>query len=208
MKDKTVASWLHELASKDGKYTGGSAASIVAAISASLAQFIFELQAGKKRFAAKEELIQKGIQQAAQLQKEFIELVDLDSKVFEPVLPLYRLPQNTEEEKEYRRQKLDEGLANASNPPYEMMVRLAEVVDLYEELCQLDLAGLLVMDIIIGLDIAIAALKSSKNSSMINVVGITDSVMQAELTEKVTKQYQSTLKKAQRIKKHVEETMI
>lgn len=208
MKDKTVASWLHELASKDGKYTGGSAASSVAAISASLAQFIFELQAGKKRFAAKEELIQKGIQQAAQLQKEFIELVDLDSKAFEPVLPLYRLPQNTEEEKEYRRQKLDEGLANASNPPYEMMVRLAEVVDLYEELCQLDLAGSLVMDIIIGLDIAIAALKSSKNSSMINVVGITDSVMQAELTEKVTKQYQSILKKAQRIKKHVEETMI
>lgn len=207
MENKTVSSWLQELASKDGRYTGGSAASGVAAISASLAQFIFELQAGKKRYADKEELIQSGIERAARLQKEFIKLVEVDSKAFEPVLPLYRLPQDTEEEKAYRRQKLNEGLAAASNPPYEMMVRLAEVIELYQELSKLNLTGSLVVDIIIGLDIAIAALKSSKNSSMINIVGITDEAMKTELTEKVTKQYQDTLEKAQSIKRSVEKEM-
>lgn len=205
MENKTVSTWLQELASKDGRYTGGSAASGVAAISVSLAQFIFELQAGKKRYADKEELIQSRIKRAASLQKEFIELVEIDSKAFEPVLPLYRLPQDTAEEKVYRRQKLNKGLAAASNPPYEMIVRLAEVIELYEELSKLNLAGSLVVDIVIGLDIAIAALKSSKNSSMVNIVGITDLDMKADLTEKVTRQYQNTLEKAENIKRRVEE---
>lgn len=207
MENKTVTAWLQELASKDGKYTGGSAASGVAAISASLAQFIFELQAGKKRYADKEEFIQSGIKRAANLQKEFVKLIERDSTAFEPVLPLYRLPQDTEAERIYRRKKLNEALAVASTPPYEMMIGLAKVVELYEELSTLNLAESLVMDIIIGLDIAIAALKSSKNSSMINIMGITDSVMKTELTEKVIKQYENTLEKAEKIKRQVEENM-
>lgn len=53
MENKTLRTWMQELASKDGKYTGGSAASSVAAISVSLAQFIFELQAGKNAMKSK-----------------------------------------------------------------------------------------------------------------------------------------------------------
>lgn len=207
MKNKTVSTWMHELASKDGKYTGGSAASSVAAISASLAQFIFELQAGKKRFVNQEDQIQAGIKKAATLQEDFLDLVDIDAEAFEPVLPLYRLPQDTQEEKAYRKKKLNEGLVDASIPPYEMMLKLAEVVDLYEELSELNLAGSLVMDIIIGLDIAIAGLKSSKNSSMINVVGITNTNLKAEHTEKVMTCYESRLKKAEKLKKQVKKTM-
>ncbi len=123
MENKTLASWMQELASKDGKYTGGSAASSVAAISVSLAQFIFELQAGKKRYAAQEESIQAGIKKAASLQKDLLELIETDASAFEPVLPLYRLPQKTEEEKAIREEKLNQGLAAASKPPYEMMLK-------------------------------------------------------------------------------------
>lgn len=207
MKNKTVSTWMQELASKDGKYTGGSAASTVAAISASLAQFIFELQLGKKKYADEQELIQEGIKKSARLQDELLDLVDIDAEAFEPVLPLYRLPNDTDEEKAYRRKKLNEGLADASTPPYEMMEKLSEIVDLYDELSQLDLAGSLVMDIIIGLDIVIAGLKSSKNSSMINVVGITNPTMKAELTEKVMTCYENRLKKAKELKEQVKKTM-
>ncbi len=207
MKNKTVGTFMQELASKDGKYTGGSAASSVAAISVSLAQFIFELQAGKKRYADKENEIQTGIKKAASLQDDFLNLVEEDAAAFEPVLPLYRLPQNTEEEKAYRQEQLNQGLADASQPPYKMMLKLAEVVDLYEQLSKLDLTGSLVMDIIIGLDIAIAGLKSSKNSSMINVTGITNPQMQAELTEKVISLYDKILEKAEILKASVKKTI-
>ena len=49
MKDKTIKEWTQELAAKDGKYGGGSAASLVGAYAASLAQFVFQLQQGKER---------------------------------------------------------------------------------------------------------------------------------------------------------------
>lgn len=207
MENKTLASWMQELASKDGKYTGGSAASSVAAISVSLAQFIFELQVGKKRYATQEESIQAGIKKAASLQKDLLELIEIDASAFEPVLPLYRLPQKTEEEKAIREQKLNQGLAEASKPPYEMMLKLEETVDLYQQLSQLNLAGSLKVDIVIGLDIAIAALKSSKNSSMINIVGITDEGLKTELTEKVEAIYQRVMQEAKRIKKEVESSI-
>lgn len=199
MKNKTVAQWMQELAAKDGKYTGGSAASAVAAISVSLAQFIFELQAGKKRFAHQEQLIQAGIQKASKLQVDFLDLAEKDAVAFEPVLPLYRLPSNTPEERELREQKLNEGLVAASKPPYEMMCKLADTVELYEQLAHLDLAGSLIIDIVIGLDIAIAALKSSKNSSLINIDGITDAKLKKEMTNKVEKLYQTTLEKAEKV---------
>ena len=207
MENKTLASWMQELASKDGKYTGGSAASSVAAISVSLAQFIFELQVGKKRYATQEESIQAGIKKAASLQKDLLELIEIDASAFEPVLPLYHLPQKTEEEKAIREQKLNQGLAEASKPPYEMMLKLEETVDLYQQLSQLNLAGSLKVDIVIGLDIAIAALKSSKNSSMINIVGITDEGLKTELTEKVEAIYQRVMQEAKRIKKEVESSI-
>ncbi len=207
MENKTLRTWMQELASKDGKYTGGSAASSVAAISVSLAQFIFELQAGKKRYEKQEEHIQAGIRKAASLQNDLLELIEIDASAFEPVLPLYRLPQKTADEKAIREEKLNAGLAGASQPPYEMMRKIAETVDLYEQLEGLNLAGSLKVDVVIGLDIAIAALKSSKNSSMINIVGITDEELKKELTEKVEKFYQKTLEKAKEIKKRTESSI-
>ena len=51
----------------------------------------------------------------------------------------------------------------------------------------------------IGLDIAIAALKSSKNSSVVNIDGITNVELKKTLTKKVKDQYQESLKKAKAI---------
>ena len=207
MENKTLRTWMQELASKDGKYTGGSAASSVAAISASLAQFIFELQAGKKRYVEQEDLIQAGIKKAASLQNDLLELIEIDARAFEPVLPLYRLPKKTAEEKAIREKKINAGLAEASKPPFEMMEKIEETVELYEQLAGLNLAGTLKIDIVIGLDIAIAALKSSKNSSMINILGITEDDLKKELTEKVENLYEKTLQKAKEIKEITESSI-
>lgn len=200
MKNKTVLQWTEELASKDGKYTGGSAASVVAAISISLAQFIFELQAGKKRFTEQEDQIQAGIEKASSLKEELLDLAEIDADAFKPVRPLYKLPQKTKEEKTIRQKKINEGLLHASKPPFEIILKMDETVDLYQELADLELDGTIVEDITIGLDIAIAAIKGGKVSSMINVNGISNEELKKELTEKVERQYHASLKKAETLK--------
>src|SRR5699024_6341184 len=112
MKDKTVHAWAQELASKDGKYGGGSAASVVGAYASSLAQFVFELQQGKDKYIENEDQIQEAIQKAENLTEELLDLAEIDADVFEPVIALFKLPQSTEEEKKYQREKSDEELTD------------------------------------------------------------------------------------------------
>ncbi|MDN6161840.1 MAG: cyclodeaminase/cyclohydrolase family protein [Atopostipes sp.] len=201
MKDKTVLNWTQELASKEGKYTGGSAASVVAAISTSLARFIFNLQAGKEKYKEKEDQIQEGIKKANQLNQDLLELSEIDAEAFDPVLPLYKLPRDTEEEKKIREKKIDEGLMHASEPPFKMIVKMEETVDLYQQLIELELKGTIAQDITIGLNIAIAAIESAKISSMINVEGISNKELKTKKTEEVMNQYRKTLNKAEKLLK-------
>lgn len=50
MKDKRMNEWLEELGERNGKYGGGSAAGVVGAIASRLAQYVYELQQGKKKY--------------------------------------------------------------------------------------------------------------------------------------------------------------
>src|SRR5699024_10077548 len=119
MKDKTIKEWTQELAAKDGKYGGGSAASLVGAYAASLAQFVFQLQQGKEKYVDNEDQIKEAIQKAEILTEELLDLAEIDADVFEPVLDLFKLPQTTPEEKAYRRKKAEHGLKETDKPPVE-----------------------------------------------------------------------------------------
>lgn len=200
MKNKTVLQWTQELGSKDGKYTGGSAASVVAAISVSLAQFIFELQAGKKKYKAQEDQIQKGIQKAEQLNEELLNISERDADAFEPVLDLYKLPKDTIDEKVFRQEKIDEALVNAAQPPFEMILKTDEILDLFQQLLDFNIEGTIAGDITVGLDIAIAAIEGALINTMANVSNIQDPQLKKEKTLGVEKQYQTTLTRAQKLK--------
>lgn len=202
MKNKTVLNWTQELASKDGKYTGGSAASMVAAVSVSLAQFIFELQVGKKRYQDQQQEIQASIEKARELSEAFLDLSEEDANAFEPVLALYKLPRDSAADKKIRQEKIDEGLVMAAQPPYKMLVKLDEVADLFQQLIDLNLKGTIAGDITVGLDMAIAAIKGARINTMANVQSIQDKKLKAEMTEKVEDRYQKTLNKAKKLKKY------
>lgn len=197
MKNKTVLNWTKELASKEGKYTAGSAVSVVAAISASLAGFILNLQAGKDKYRDREAQIQKSIQKSSLLNQELLELSEKDANAFAPVIPLYALPENTKEEKKLREKEINEALIDASKPPFEMILKIDETLDLYKELIDLELEGTILEDITIGLDIAIAALKSAKVSSMINIKEITNEKLKKDEMQVIKIQFQKTLEKAE-----------
>lgn len=200
MKNKTVLQWTQELGSKEGKYTGGSAASTVAAISVSLAQFIFELQVDKKKYQEEQIEIRKAIEKASQLNEIFLDLSEKDADAFGPVLDLYKLPQSTAEEKAIREEKIDQGLVRAAQPPFEMIVKLDEVADLFYQLIELDLKGTIAGDITVGLDMGIAAIEGARINTMANVSNIQNKELRTEMTKKVEKQYQRTLKKTKNLR--------
>lgn len=200
MKDKTVHAWAQELASKDGKYGGGSAASVVGAYASSLAQFVFELQQGKDKYIENEDQIQEAIQKAEKLTEELLDLAEIDADVFEPVIALFKLPQSTEEEKNYRREKIDEGLAAAAKPPFDIMKKMNEVLDLFEELLVLKVRGTIVDDIAVGLLFTEATIESEKINCMVNIKSIKNETTKHEMTQEVDNVYEQTINRARGLK--------
>lgn len=200
MKDQTVKGWAKELASKDGKYGGGSAASVVGAYASSLAQFVFELQQGKKKYVNHEEQIQTAIEKAETFTEELLDLAEIDADAFEPVLDLFKLPQDTEEEKAYRQEKIDQGLADAAKPPFDIMKKMNDVLDLFEELLELKVRGTIVDDIAVGLLFTEATIESEKINCMVNIKYIKDDTERTKLTREVNEVYERTIKRTRILK--------
>lgn len=200
MKDKTVKQWTQELASKDGKYGGGSAASLIGAMAANLAQYVFELQQGKKKYVDNEVEIQAAIEKAETLSEEFLELAETDADAFEPVLDLFKLPKDTEEEKVYRRKKLDQGFFDAAKPPFEIMKKMDDVMDLFELLISLEVRGSIVDDIAVGLIFTQATIESEKLNCDINIKYIKDDELKQKLTQETNTSFHTLAERCQQLK--------
>lgn len=200
MKDKTVKQWTQELASKKGKYGGGSAASVVGAFATNLAQYVFELQQGKKKYVGKETQIQEAIQRAEALNEELLDLAEIDADAFEPVLGLFKLPKDTEDERIYRREKIDQGLADAAKPPYAIMKKMADVMDLFEELLALEVRGSIVDDIAVGLIFTQATIESEKLNCDVNIQSIHDEALKTKLAAEVDETFYAFMERSQQLK--------
>jgi len=200
MKDQTVNDWIQALASKDGAYGGGSAASVVGALATGLAQYVFELQQGKEKYQEEEAQIIAAIKKAEELRADLLDLAEEDAVVFEPVKDLFKLPKNTEEERRYRREKLDQGFADAAQPPLAIMKKMDEVLDLFETLIHLEVRGSIVDDIAVGLIFTQATIESEKLNCDVNIKAIKDEDLKESLAQEVDETFHGTLERSQQLK--------
>ena len=205
MKHKSVLGFSEELASKDGKYGGGSAASVVGAFASSLAQFVFELQQGKEKYKDDAERIQSAINHSTRLTEELLELAEEDADAFNPVMELFKLPKDTEEERAFRQEKIDQGLLEAAKPPMDMLEKLHEVIDLFELLLFLEVRGTIVDDTAVGLLFTEATIESAKINCMVNIKSIKNETLRDEMTADVDAVYESALERVRTFKEQAME---
>lgn len=205
MKHKSVLGFSEELASKDGKYGGGSAASVVGAFASSLAQFVFELQQGKEKYKDDAERIQSAINHSTRLTEELLELAEEDADAFNPVMELFKLPKDTEEERAFRQEKIDQGLLEAAKPPMDMLEKLHEVIDLFELLLFLEVRGTIVDDIAVGLLFTEATIESAKINCMVNIKSIKNETLRDEMTADVEAIYASAIERVRIFKEQAME---
>lgn len=124
LKDLSINEFVQELSSKAPTPGGGSGAALSAALSASLSAMVFNLTVGKKSFLQLEEEIKRQIDEAltgcVNMRENFIQLMEKDAEAFTELMSYFKLPKETEEEKEYRKQKINEGYISAMKVPFEL----------------------------------------------------------------------------------------
>jgi len=119
----------NELSSDTPAPGGGSAAALVAALSASLAAMVANLTVGKKGYEEAEEEMKKVAMMAQQLKDEMLKAVDKDSCAFNRVMDAYRMPKATEEQAKEREAAVELTSQGAALVPFGVLEKCAELME-------------------------------------------------------------------------------
>lgn len=173
IEDKSVQTFLDELASKASTPGGGSAAAIMGAMGAALLSMVANLTVGKKNYAGVEEDMNKLLQRTEELRGQLTGMVKADVEVFDKVMAAYGMPKDSEDQKTRRSAAIQTALKEATDVPLECATLCAEVIRLSEPVAEMGNNNV-ISDAGVAVLAAYAALRSAALNVYINIGGIKD----------------------------------
>ena len=100
---ETVEGFLNKVASDEPAPGGGSVAALAGANGAGLFAMVCRLTIGREKYASVEADMKAALGELVPLQKRLIELIDEDTEAFNDVMSAFKMPKETDEEKEARK---------------------------------------------------------------------------------------------------------
>jgi len=179
LTQKPVNTFLDELASSAPAPGGGSAAALGAAIGAALVSMVANLTLGKKKYADVQADIQRILSQSEALRHKSVQLLEDDVAAYTQVSKAYKMPRDTEEEKEARTAAIQGALKGATAVPMELAETCVEILGLCPESAQKGNV-LAVSDVGVAALMAEAALRAAALNVWINLGSIKDEAFVTE----------------------------
>ena len=152
---------------------GGSVAALAGALGAALSQMVAELTVGREKYADAEEAMQAVRAEAAAIKQELLETIEKDSNSFNGYMRALRLPKETEEEKAFRREAMQNGLKEASLVPLHAAETAVRILPLAKKAAQMGNANA-VSDALVSAMMARSAAISAVLNCRINLQSIRD----------------------------------
>ena len=100
---------------------GGSVSALIASLGAALGAMVGWMTYGNKKFAHLDSKIRNLIPPLHNKMKELIPLIDADTNAFTDYMTAMKMPKKTDDEKNLRKEKMQEGLKKAINVPLSVM---------------------------------------------------------------------------------------
>lgn len=173
IKDKSVETFLDELASKQATPGGGSAAAVMGAQGAALVGMVCNLTIGKPKYAAVEADMQALLTESEALRVTLIGMIKADVDVFDKLMACYALPKASDEEKAQRSQQIQFVLREATEVPLACAQACAKAIALSRVAAEKGNLGV-ISDAGVAVMAAYAGLKSAALNVAINAAGLKD----------------------------------
>ncbi|MGM9999585.1 MAG: cyclodeaminase/cyclohydrolase family protein [Candidatus Bruticola sp.] len=186
------------LASKQPVPGGGGAAALVGAVGIALGRMTGALAEGKKKYAQHAEELAALQIKAEAVQEELLSLIEADAQSFAPLAEAYRLPKNTDEEKQYKLSVMEEALQGASLPPLHIMEKCAEALEIIE-IMAVKGSSLAVSDAASGALFCLSAMKAAALNIYINTKLMQNRTQAQYLNERAQKLLQNYVPRAEAI---------
>jgi formiminotetrahydrofolate cyclodeaminase len=179
MQKQTIGGWLESLAAKQPTPGGGAAAALAAATSAALLGMVSIYTTGPK-WAEHEKEMDALYKELAQLRKDALLLAQDDAIAFSDVGSAYKLPKDTEMQKQEREHAIEKALIAAAAPPVKTAQLAAQLVEIAAMLADKGNPNV-ISDVAVGASFAKTALESAIVNIEINEIYIKDAATKNSL---------------------------
>lgn len=152
---------------------GGSVSAYSGVLAASLGQMVCSITIGKPKYAMVEPRLREISSKLAQTGARLRELIAEDAESFEGVLQAYRMPKETDEQKDQRAIAIQKALQSAIAVPFETAEHSLDVLRLLGELAEIGTPNAL-SDVAVGAQLALVAVKGASYNVGANLGSITD----------------------------------
>lgn len=163
---------------------GGSIAALTAATGAALVEMMANLTIGKKGYEEVQEEMLSLQQEAKGLSVRFLELLEKDTEAFQELMAAYRLPKESDAEKAYRKERIQETTKMAALVPFTIGELAYDLFRLADAVVARGNSNAITDGAIAGIQ-ARAAVKSAFLNVKINLGSIKDSYFVEELQTKM-----------------------
>jgi formiminotetrahydrofolate cyclodeaminase len=122
--------FLDELASSSPAPGGGSVAALAGALGAALSSMVCNLTKGKQGYEIAQAEIAEKLEKSEKLRIDLTELIDRDTEAFNEVMKAIKMPKETEDQKEQRRNALQIAFKHAAEIPLETARKCIQVLEI------------------------------------------------------------------------------
>ncbi len=193
--NESIKNFLIDLGSDSSAPGGGSVAGLIAALSGALNSMVYSLTVGKKNYVElsddEQKMITKFQLESRSFTERSLELMEDDRSNFLKLMDAYKLPRNTEDEKEKRKEEIKKNTIKAMEAPLNLA---RESLLFYENLKIMKKYGnkMLISD----LGISAILLHSAIESSIVNVKVNLNSLREEEFFSKIDNELKEILIKS------------
>ena len=184
LTDKSVVTFLDELASSQPAPGGGSVAALAGALGAALVSMVCNLTLGKKKYADVEDYIKELVGKSEALRGKLAGLLEADVAAYTVLNTTMKMPRDTEEQVAARTKAMATALEGATAVPMQIAETCAEVMDLCRPAADKGNTNA-VSDAGVAILLAEAGLRSAALNVLINLGYIKDEAFVAENRKKL-----------------------
>jgi methenyltetrahydrofolate cyclohydrolase len=182
--DETLQRYLDDLASAQPTPGGGSTVALSGAMGAALASMVCRLTMGKQAYASVQQEIEELLRRTEYLRSRFQQLMQEDIKAYGNLSASYRLPRETNEERESRTDAIQKQLIEAALVPLEVAECAAELIQCCQRIAEIGNTTVL-SDVSTGAILASSAGEGAAFMVRINLRTMKDDKLVAELADRL-----------------------
>ncbi|KYK22106.1 methenyltetrahydrofolate cyclohydrolase [Thermoplasmatales archaeon SM1-50] len=202
----TVEMFLEELASSSPAPGGGSAAALSGAVGTALSSMVCNLTTGKPGYETVQQDIKEILEKSESLRKDLTGLIDKDTEAFNQVMKTIKMPKETNEQKEQRRNALQIAFKHAAEVPFETAQKCVQVIDIAHILAQKGNKNS-ISDAAVSTVMAHAGVQAAVLNVRINLSSIKDSAYIQQLSRKLDELMHYTNEKSAEVLRIVEKNL-